>query len=207
MKRRKRYLRSALILIVCAAVLVLAGILYLRYTPIVRELARVKVINAASGSISDAVTEQILQGNVDYDNLVLLEKDAQGNITAVRSNMQQMNRFRLECMSRLGDMLLDMDTTQISVPLGSIMMPEFFAGSGPMLPVRILSTNMTESDFISSFSQAGINQTRHQIFLRVCIELSVLTPAGIEHVDVSSDVLVDQTVIVGTVPESYFTVG
>ncbi len=207
MKRRKRYLRSALILIVCAAVLFLAGILYLRYTPIVRELARVKVINAASGSISDAVTEQILQGNVDYDNLVLLEKDAQGNITAVRSNMQQMNRFRLECMSRLGDMLLDMDTTQISVPLGSIMMPEFFAGSGPMLPVRILSTNMTESDFISSFSQAGINQTRHQIFLRVCIELSVLTPAGIEHVDVSSDVLVDQTVIVGTVPESYFTVG
>ena len=207
MRRRKRYLRNALILIVCVVILVFACFLYLRYAPFVREAARIGVINAASGKISDAVAQQIMLGNVDYDRLVLLEKDMQGNITAVRSNMQQMNRFRLECMDRLGQMLLDMDITEISVPLGSVVVPEFFAGSGPLLPVRILSMNMSESEFISSFSQAGINQTLHQISLRVCIGLSVLTPAGIEHVDVSSDVLVDQTVIIGTVPESYFTVG
>ncbi|MBQ1264265.1 MAG: sporulation protein YunB [Oscillospiraceae bacterium] len=207
MRRRNRYLRGALILLACAAIVIAAGILYLRYTPFVREAARITVINAASGKITDAVTEQIMQGSVDYDRLVLLEKDTQGNITAVRTNMQQMNRFKLESMNRLGDMLLDMDMEQLAIPLGSIVMPEFFAGSGPTLPIRILSMNTSESEFISDFSQAGINQAIHQIIMRVCIDLTVLTPAGLEHVEVSSDVPIAETVIVGTVPESYFTVG
>ena len=103
--------------------------------------------------------------------------------------------------------LLDMDVDEVGLPLGSVIFPTFFSGSGPKLPVKVLSISNSDADFRNVFSEAGINQTAHQIMMDVVIDMTILTPVGTDTVRVTSSVVVAETVIVGHVPESYVNVG
>lgn len=203
MSRKKRRRRRLWLVLAMALVIVLALLVKFRYAPIVREAARTRVVNLASDRINDAINGQIESGAVDYGGLVALEKDAQGRITALRTNMAQVNQLKAQTMALLSRELAEMETESLTIPLGSILMPELFAGSGPGIPIRVISLSTTDSEFFSEFTSAGINQTQQRILLRVTICLNLLTPVGKEVVDVSSELVVAQTVIVGTVPESF----
>ena len=103
-------------------------------------------------------------------------------------------------------MLLDLDINEIGLPLGSLILPELFSGTGPKLPIKVLSISSSDADFRNDFSAAGINQTSHRIMMDVTITMTVLTPVGTESVTVTSGVVVAETVIVGHVPDSYVNV-
>lgn len=207
MNRRRRVRRRLLLILLMLIVLAAALFVQLRFAPFVREAARTRVINVASDRINDTINEQIAGGCVDYSNIICLEKDARGAITAVRTNMAEVNRLKTETLALLSRELLEMDTEQLYIPLGSVLMPEFFAGSGPKIPIQVVSLSTTDADFFSEFSSAGINQTQQRILMKVSINICVQTPAGSESVDVSSELVVAQTIIVGAVPDSYIQLG
>ena len=52
-------------------------------------------------------------------------------------------------------------------------------------------------------SDAGINQTNHQINLEVIVDIDILIPWGTESAQVVSEVMIADTVIVGKVPDTY----
>lgn len=207
MNRRRRVRRRLLLILLMLIVLAAALFVQLRFAPFVREAARTRVINVASDRINDTINEQIAEGCVDYSNIICLEKDARGAITAVRTNMAEVNQLKTETLALLSRELLEMDTEQLCIPLGSVLMPEFFAGSGPKIPIQVVSLSTTDADFFSEFSSAGINQTQQRILMKVSINICVQTPAGRESVDVSSELVVAQTIIVGAVPDSYIQLG
>jgi len=103
-------------------------------------------------------------------------------------------------------MLLDLDINEVGLPLGSLILPELFSGSGPKLPVKVMSISASDADFRNEFSEAGINQTSHRIMMDVHITMTILTPVGTESVTATSAVVVAETVIVGNVPNSYVRV-
>ena len=57
--------------------------------------------------------------------------------------------------------------------------------------------------FTSEFESAGINQTRHKIYLSMQTRVQLVLPAGGEQMDFSSQVLIAESIIVGRVPESF----
>ena len=207
MNRKKRNRRRFLLIALCAFVLAVALTVRFRYVPFLREAARTRVVNVASERINDAINAQISSGAVDYSRIIYLEKDVNGNITALRTNMAEVNRLKTLTLELLCGDLLEMDTEELCIPLGSILMPSFFAGKGPGLPIRIIALSTSDADFYSEFSAAGINQTLQRILLELRINLTVLTPVGTESVEVASTVVVAETVIVGSVPQSYFQIG
>jgi sporulation protein YunB len=107
-------------------------------------------------------------------------------------------------MERLDQMIEDIRAEELSISLGSVLLPEFFSGRGPRVPVRIVSMLTSDADFYTQFSQAGINQTLQRITMTVKIKVTLMTPVGTQTADVSTDTVVAETVIVGTVPDSYF---
>ena len=66
---------------------------------------------------------------------------------------------------------------------------------------------MTEQQLQRRFrihkTAAGINQTRHQILLSVDVYTSILLPGFTASTKVSNEIAVAETVIVGSVPETY----
>jgi len=87
-----------------------------------------------------------------------------------------------------------------------LILPELFSGAGPRLPVKIMSVSTSDAEFRNEFSEAGINQSLQQIMMDVTISMTVLTPMGTETVTASSEVVIAETVIVGSVPDSYVKV-
>lgn len=202
--RVKKQLRLRLLL-AASLVLFVMLVLFLRLSvaPLVEELATARVVNRASYIINEAIEAQLQSEDTDYDNIVYLEKDVNGAITALKTNINEVNRLKTQILSVIDTMLLDLDVNEIGLPLGSLILPELFSGSGPKLPVRVMSISASDADFRNEFSEAGINQTAHRIMMDVNITMTVLTPVGTESVTASSTVVVAETVIVGTVPESY----
>lgn len=179
----------------------------LNMRPLIRELARAKVENHGQNVINEAIELQLELGEIDYDNLVSLEKDINGTVTALKTNIAEVNRLKTQTLSLTDSMLLDMDVAEIGLPLGSLILPTFFSGSGPKLPVKVLSISNSDAEFRNVFSEAGINQTAHQIMMDVIIDMTILTPVGTDGMRVVSSVVVAETVIVGSVPQSYVNIG
>lgn len=202
-RRRRIRLLAAVLLLLAASFL-----LFLRLSvgPLVQELAKAKVANKASNIINEAVEEQLRSDNIDYDSIVFLEKDRNGAVTALKTNINEINRLKTEILAVIDTMLLDLDVNEVGLPLGSLILPEFFSGTGPMLPVKVLSISTSDADFHNEFAEAGINQTSHRIYMEVIITMTILTPVGTETVTASSMVVVAETVIVGMVPGSYVEV-
>lgn len=183
----------------------LGGYLFLRgrFIPIVQDLARTQVMNQSSDLINDAITEQIALENVEYDRIIYFEKDLQGKITALKTNISEINKLKTDVLNIINDEILSMDTHDIGIPLGSIILPELFSGKGPYIPVRVISISNSEAQFSSHFSEAGINQTLHQLNMEVSVDVTILVLSQTETFHISSPVVVAETVIVGTVPDTF----
>ena len=171
MSRRKRRRRRILLIALLFVITGLILLTQLHLSPYIRELARNQAVNAASNAITGSVSEMLRTGNTDFSRVIVLEKDVQGNITALRTDMGQVERMKIEVLGALDGLIV------------------------------------SNADFFSDFSEAGINQTLQTLKVKFTISLTILTTVGYESVDVDSDVMVAQTVIVGRVPETYVNLG
>ena len=200
-----RITRWALLL---AVLLVALLILFrIRYHQVITDLSKTQIINSTSDLINDAIDGQIEQGNIQYDRIVYFEKDLNGRITALKTNMSEVNRLKTNILNLINDEILAMDTSSLGVPLGSLFLPEFFSGKGPSIPVEIISIRNSDASFGSDFREAGINQTMHQLSMEVLVDVSVLVLGEAESFAVASQVVVAETIIVGDVPDTYLQTG
>ena len=178
-----------------------------KYRPVIRSLAETQVKNATSDLTNVAIAKQFAAGNIAYDRIVYFEKDLNGRITALKTNIGEINRLKTDILNIINDEILALDTSDIGIPLGSLLLPEFFSGKGPVIPVRILSIRNSDAVFASDFSQAGINQTLHRLNMQVSIDVAVLVLGQASSFTVTSEVVVAETVIVGEEPDTFLQTG
>ena len=199
MLRRWMYRIFLAVVLTGAVFMLLRG----QYHDVVQELAQTQVRNATSDLINDAIDRQIENGTVAYDRMVYFEKDLDGRITALKTNMGLVNRLKTDILNIINDDILALDTDLIGIPLGSLVLPELLSGKGPQIPVRVLSIRNSEAAFLSRFSEAGINQTLHQLTMVVSVDVAVLALGKTNSFTVASEVVVAETVIVGAVPDTF----
>ena len=135
--------------------------------------------------------------------MVTIEKDAAGNVTAMRANIGEINFLRTRILTRIDEKLMDLSIEELGVPVGSVVLPELFSGRGPNLPVRVIAVRTSDAAFRNEFQEAGINQTLHRIFFDIHVVVTILSLEGRQEIPVESSVLVAETVIVGQVPTTY----
>lgn len=200
-----KLLRMIIILLVIA----IAGLILFRvkYSAAIRKLAQTQVINTTSDLINDAIDRQIEDGKIQYDRMVYFEKDLDGRITALKTNMSEVNRLKTDILNIINDEILSLSTEGLGIPAGSLIFPEFLAGRGPEIPIEILSIRNSDASFTSHFSEAGINQTLQQINMHVSVDVTVLVLGQTDSFAVTSQVIVAETIIVGDVPDTYLKTG
>ncbi len=200
-----RFVRNVIILLV--AVILLFILFRFKYSEILRTLAETQVRNTTSDLINDAIDIQIENGNIKYDRIVYFEKDLNGRITALKTNMSEVNRLKTSILNTINDEILALDTADLGIPLGSIFLPELLAGKGPAVPVEIIAIRNSEATFSSNFSEAGINQTLQQLVMEISVDVAVLVLGETSSFTVTSQVVVAETIIVGDVPETFLQTG
>lgn len=60
------------------------------------------------------------------------------------------------------------------------------------------------TDLKSEFTEAGINQTLHRVYLEVVCNVTVLTPYETITESITNQVLLIEGVIVGNIPDAYY---
>ena len=178
-----------------------------KYRTVIRDLAKTQVMNTTSDLTNDAISKQIAEGTIAYDRIIYFEKDLDGRITALKTNMSEVNRLKTDILRIINDDIMELDTSALGIPLGSLFLPEILSGRGPAIPVTILSIRNSDASFVSHFSQAGINQTLHQLTMEVTVDVAVLVLGETTSFTMSSEVVVAETVIVGEVPTTYLQTG
>lgn len=204
-KSFNRIFYIALMLLVVSTLLL--AVFRSKYHDAIIELAQTQVRNTTSDLINDAIDLQIGTGNIQYDRIVYFEKDLEGRITALKTNISEVNRLKTEILNLINNEILAIDNSDLGIPIGSFILPELLSGRGPEIPVNIISIRNSDASFESRFSEAGINQTLQQLSMCVCVDVAVLVLGRTESFTVSSEVVVAETIIVGQVPNTYLQTG
>jgi sporulation protein YunB len=192
---------------VLAIALALLALFRSRYTETICTLSETQVRNATSDLINDAIDRQIDSGNIQYDRIVYFEKDLNGRITALKTNMSEVNRLKTAILNIINDEILAMDTTHMGIPVGDLILPELLSDTGPEIPIHVLSIRNSDANFGSNFSHAGINQTLHQLTMEILVDVAILVFGQTRIFTVSAQVVVAETVIVGQVPDTLLQPG
>ena len=198
--RRRRFLRRALLLLLLLLTLFL--LIDRNFRPFVFSLAEARSAAMASQVLSGALAEAIEDG-VTYEDLMNVKMDQSGQVALLSANTMAMNRLA----TRAGDAALrrlnNMSSERVTVPLGAVLGTTLFSGSGPGVPVSIVPIGSIFTDFATEFEACGINQTRHKVYLQVTANIRIVIPTGAKTTQVSANMLVAESIIVGRVPEGF----
>ena len=202
--RFRRHPRRFLALLsVILLIVLLFYLFFARLQPLMGDLAVSRVSNQASKMVSAAVRETIQSGEVDYSRLITFEKDGEGRVAALKSNMAEFNRLQTLIDEKILEQLSEISDYTLSLPLGTLSGITLLSGRGPYIRVKMQSVGSSTSRFENEFSSTGINQTKHRIVLNVDVRVSILLPGTKTSATVSNSYVVAETVIVGSVPETY----
>ena len=194
----RRNLLGVLAFSVMAVSLATAIFATIQMRPILVSLATTRVSNMVNRIVSEAVS-----GNITYSDLITFEKDNEGRITAIYSNMAAFNRLQSNILDIILVRIDQVSARDLSIPVGSLTGSVLLAGRGPRISVRMESVGSSSANFENEFTSAGINQTKHQIVLNIDVAVSILLPGFSAATTVSNAVTVAETVIVGSVPDTY----
>ena len=198
---RQRVLIWLTVIFTLLLALTVAVVLHMK--PVVVDLATARTSNAVNRIVVAAVNDAVDSGRIDYEQLVDFDKDADGHVTALRSNMAAFNRLQASIADDIVQRMAEVTSTDLAIPIGTLTGSPLLAGRGPCLRVRMQSVGTATARFDNQFSSAGINQTRHRIILDVDVHVSILLPGLTTYTKVSNEISVAETVIVGGVPETY----
>ena len=199
---RRKYIY---LLLIMAIVLLCFIILEKGIKPTVIAMSEAKVEYMATIAMNNAV-KQTLGSDIKYTDLVNILTDNNGNITMIQANTVRMNNLAAEASSSTLVEITKMGDQGIEVPLGSIFNSRILAGMGPNIKIKIIPVGSVSHEFDTEFENAGINQTRHKIFLNMRAQVRVVVPLGSDIVTVSTKVPISETIIVGEVPDYYVNV-
>ena len=198
---RQRMLIWLTVIFTLLLALTVAVVLHMK--PVVVDLATARTSNAVNRIVVAAVNDAVDSGRIDYEQLVDFDKDAEGHVTALRSNMAAFNRLQASIADDILQRMAEVSSTDLAIPIGTLTGSPLLAGRGPCLRVRMQSVGTATARFDNQFSSAGINQTRHRIILDVDVHVSILLPGLTTYTKVSNEISVAETVIVGGVPETH----
>lgn len=162
--------------------------------------------DTAVSTINDVVKRAIAEEDYTYSDIVMLEKDNSGAVTAITANTATINSLAADILSNVISQLQS-TIIVVRIPIGSLTGNSLLMGRGPTIPINVVMLTSSYAGYHSELSSAGINQTRHQIILELEVQVSLLLPWRTVNTTVYSEVLMAETIIVGDVPQSYFNVG
>ncbi len=189
-------------LIIILVVSISAIVINNKIKPTIKTLCESKAKALALNKTNEIVSEYMK--NISYSSLIDLKENEQGKIIAMTANVTEMNRLTSNISSDVQQNLSNMDNVYIKVPLGTMLNVGMFSGYGPNISIKVVPAGNVTAKFNSEFEQAGINQTRHRIFLQIVTKVKIVAPFYTDTQEYTNEINVAETIIVGDTPSSYY---
>ncbi|MCL2507704.1 MAG: sporulation protein YunB [Oscillospiraceae bacterium] len=171
--------------------------------PQIRALSASRAVVLAENTINQAVRDVLSAGSINYGELVTVDKDRDGQVTAVKTDALKINLLKAELCAEIERRLSDFTRYDIEVPFGLVTGVDSLAGRGPSIHVKVSMTGYANCNISNDFLSAGINQTLHRMMLDIKTGVYVQLPDYSGFTEVETRFCLSETVIVGNVPGFY----
>ncbi|MCI8728212.1 MAG: sporulation protein YunB [Clostridia bacterium] len=202
---RKR--KILLKLLIIAVIFIIAAVSLMSYfkgniLPVISTMSEATVRALAVNAINNA-SHTVIDESIDYSELVKIDKDENGNINLIQANTVRINRLARDLANMSEKNIEEIKEQTIELPIGAFTGSAVLSGVGPVVNVSLLPIGNVTCDFVSSFDDVGINQTKHSIYIYINTTISIVLPVSSVPVSVSTSILVVENIIVGKVPDVY----
>lgn len=179
-------------------------VVYIRFvvTPVVKTVAEEKVRALTVSTVNAAVTS-VLEAEPSFVDMVEYGHDANGDLNSIKINATRVNAVMQRSVQKTQNGLSDMISSGVNIPVGSVSGITFLSGKGPNLNVAVIPVGSVDARLRSEFSEIGINQTIHKIYLSLDSTVKIIIPGAGNTIKSSSEVLLVESVIIGKVPDTY----
>jgi sporulation protein YunB len=203
MLRRRSKKPKVILLFLILAILLSLGFIERSLRNTIITLAEAQATWTASHAINSAVLEQV-SANISYSDLIEAEKDVNNQVIFMQINTMLVNKIKSEAEIAIQHSLQQMEQKRLSVPLGQVFGAKLLANLGPVIKMVMVPMGVVHIDVEDTFEAAGINQTRHRIYLTVQSKVKIVFPLINTTVPVDTRIPIADAIIVGPVPQVYF---
>jgi len=199
-KRRRRRIFAACFFV--AIVVAVWVVFVVNINPVIRLVASSKVESQTYRAINNAVTT-VVNGNVVYTDLVSVERNEQGDITMLQANSIRVNALARAAATMSQQNIARIGEQGIEIPVGTLSGIPLLSGKGFPVRLRLIPVGSVECQFVSEFGSAGVNQTRHKIYITITADVNIIIPGASSRVSTVTQMLITECILVGKVPDTY----
>lgn len=203
-KMRFQIKHPKLILVIIAICVLFNSILYFfdkNILPAVLTIGEEQLKREATEIINETALD-IYSNQFDYSDMIITEKDNDGNITMLRADTVKLNYLSSRLILSANDKFGKLQEMGLEVPLGYMTKNLVFYNLGPKVNIKMTQIGNITSSYDSVFESAGINQTRHKIYLNVNMKMKIVVPLNSKDVEVACQIPIAETIIVGKIPNT-----
>lgn len=174
--------------------------------PSLAVISEFKAKSMLTSTVNNEV-QKIFNGDINYEDMVNVYRDSNGNISSIETNMARLNILSSTISASIQERLYKIQKESVAIPFGTLTGNSIFSGTGPALYIKIYPMGTVETDFISEFTGQEINQTKHSIYLQVKTYMRICAPLMNKTIEFTTSIPVAETVILGKVPDVYYRHG
>lgn len=202
MKKKKKKVLKFLCFFTAFVITVVS--IYFSSDRIVVSLAE-KTFDSIISSASYHAVDIIVEEKYRYSDLVDIKTDSSGNVGMIITDSYAVNKLAATAATKAYAYLSEKIEKGVEVPLGAFTGIRLISGFGAKVRMKVISVASVKCDFVSEFAQAGINQTRHSLYLNINCVVNVVTKTKTKTINDKITVLVFDNLIVGKVPNVVVT--
>lgn len=169
--------------------------------PTVMAVADAEMRAKATEIVNRAIINEY-SNQFNYDEVIRVDKDNQGNIVMLKADTLKMNKIACDVALEAQKELMKLGDVGIKIPLGYITRNNILSYYGPKVTIKMQPIGHVETKYSSEFESAGINQTRHKIYVKVKTTIRVIIPLKSNDIEVANEVPIAETIIVGKTPNT-----
>lgn len=207
--RPKKREINPIILVIISMLLVFILFIFLynkRVYPVVLQIAQ-NSIKAETVETISKTSMELFNEEFNYEEMIIIDKDNEGNINMMRANTVKLNYLTSRLSVRCNEELQEMGKIGVEVPLGWLADNSAFYELGPDINVKVDPIGNMKVSYESKFEGAGINQTRHTIYLNVEARVRMKIPLHSQEQVITCQIPVAETIIVGKTPNTAIDLG
>lgn len=198
-RRQRKWLAFALVLFFLWTFWLLIRYVDNQLRPQIVGMAEATAKQMATEAITNMLTQR-LKNTGAFSNLVVLDRDRNGQITSAHFDLSKAARIESDSTLAVQNELVRLERKVIYIPVTQTLGGMLFTTIGPSIPVRIMPLGSVESQVIPVVKTAGINQTVHILNLNITAQVRVVAPFVTKPVQVVSNIPIAYMVLVGSVP-------
>jgi sporulation protein YunB len=195
-----------------ARILIIMSIIMINFTvfiyildktimPTVMAVADAEMRSKATEIVNRAIINEF-SDQFNYDQVIRVDKDTDGNIVMLKADTLKMNKIACDVALESQKELMKLGEVGIKIPLAYITKNNILSYYGPKITIRMMPIGQVQTKYSSEFESAGINQTRHKIYVKVKTTVRVIIPLKSNDIEVSNEIAIAETIIVGKIPNT-----